>query len=71
MRYVRHLFDTATALAMVDHAAFQAIRVTALEPFHIVVLARRCQGVPDNKQFLGPKAEYRCRSPFPSDRSAG
>src|SRR5208337_3488709 len=60
-----HVFDTATALTMVDHAAFQVIRVANLGPFHIVILARRCQGVPDNARFLGPKAEYRRRSPFP------
>jgi SAM-dependent methyltransferase len=65
-----HVFDTRTAVALVDHAAFQVLRVDTVEPFHIVVLARRCEGQPDNAQFLWETARYRRQSPFASDRGA-
>ena len=64
-----HVFETQTALAMVDHAAFQVIRVDVHKPYDIVILACKCDGTPDNSRFLGEQAEYRRRSPFPSDRS--
>jgi hypothetical protein len=62
-----HVFDTWTAVALVDRADFQVIRVDTSKPYHIIVLARRCDGPHDNSAFLEPNAEYRCRSPFASD----
>ena len=64
-----HVFDTLTASKLIDRANFQLVRVNNFRPFHIVILARRCNGTPDNAQFLGPNAVYRRRSPFPSDRT--
>jgi SAM-dependent methyltransferase len=63
-----HVFDTATAVKLVDRANLQVIQVENLAPFHIVILARSCSETPDNSQFLGLNASYRLRSPFPSDR---
>jgi SAM-dependent methyltransferase len=64
-----HVFDTPTALQLIDRANFQLIQVNNFRPFHIVILARSCSDTPDNAQFLGPNAAYRRRSPFPSDRT--
>jgi SAM-dependent methyltransferase len=63
-----HVFDTWTAVALVDHAAFQVLRVDTAKPYHIIMLAQRCDRIRDNSAFLGPQADYRLRSPFPSDR---
>ena len=63
-----HVFDTATAVALVDNAAFQVLRVDTSKPYHITILARRCDQTCDNSAFLGPNAPYRRLSPFPSDR---
>jgi SAM-dependent methyltransferase len=64
-----HVFETRTALAMVDRAAYQVIKVDVQKPYDIIILARECTGTPDNAQFLGAQAEYLRRTPFPSDRS--
>jgi SAM-dependent methyltransferase len=63
-----HVFDTQTALALVDRGSFQIIRVDTVKPYHIMILARRSEGTPDNVAFLGTQAEFRRKSPFPSDR---
>jgi hypothetical protein len=63
-----HVFDTLAAVAMVDHAGFQVLRVDHLKPFHIIVVAKCCDRVPDNGSFLEPDAEYIRRSPFRSGR---
>jgi SAM-dependent methyltransferase len=63
-----HVFDTHTALAVVDRASFQILQVSTFRPYHIMILARRSEGVPDNAAFLGTQAEYRRDSPFRSDR---
>jgi len=62
-----HVFDTPTAVVMLDHAGFQVLRVDHLKPFHIILVARCCEQTPDNGAFLAPDAEYRRHSPFPSD----
>jgi SAM-dependent methyltransferase len=62
-----HVFDTATAVAMLDYAGFQLLRVDHLKPFHIILVARCCDQAPDNGAFLAPDAEYLRRSPFRSD----
>jgi ubiquinone/menaquinone biosynthesis C-methylase UbiE len=64
-----HVFDTHTAVALLNEAAFQVVRVDTFKPYHIVVLAKSCDRQPDNKQFLGPGAEYKQGSPFPSDKA--
>jgi SAM-dependent methyltransferase len=63
-----HVFDTPTAAALVDHAGFQLIRVAAIRPFHIIILAAKCSGQKENSPFFRADAEFRVESPFPSDR---
>lgn len=63
-----HVFDTPTAIAMLDHAGFQILRIDLLKPFHIILVARCCDCVPDNAAFMAADAEYKRRSPFASDR---
>jgi SAM-dependent methyltransferase len=65
-----HVFDTNTALEMTNRSAFQVLRVDALEPYHIIILAQRWREAPNNARFLGTNAEYRRQSPFASDRFA-
>jgi hypothetical protein len=64
-----HVFDTLSAVSLVDYAAFQVIRIDTFKPFHIVILARRVDGTPDNSHFLEATADYRRFSPFPSDHA--
>jgi SAM-dependent methyltransferase len=63
-----HVFDTATAISLVDHAAFQILRVENIEPYHIIILACRSAGVPDNRWCVRSKAEYQHFRTFASDR---
>jgi SAM-dependent methyltransferase len=63
-----HVFDIRTAVALVDRAAFKLVRVDIAKPYHIIILAQRCDRTCDNSAFLGPNADYHCQSPFPSDR---
>lgn len=63
-----HVFDTSTAVSLVDESGFHLIRVDTFRPCHIILLARRCAGAPDNTGFLAPNASYRFSSPFASDR---
>lgn len=63
-----HVFDTMAALAAVDHAGFQVVRVDNLKPYHIIILARRQDGPVDNHRFMQRGGEHWKRSPFPSDR---
>jgi SAM-dependent methyltransferase len=65
-----HVFDTRTAVTLVDHAGFQVLRVDAIKPFHIVILAIRRESKAENAAFLGANAEYHRTSPFASDRPA-
>ncbi len=65
----QHVFDTLTALQTVDHANFNIIRVDNLKPYHIIILARRCDGRANNLRFLEKEAEHWRRSPFASDRA--
>lgn len=62
-----HVFDTPTAVAMLDYAGFQVLRVNHLKPFHILLVAQCSDRVPDNSAFLAQDAEYLRRSPFRSD----
>lgn len=63
-----HVFDTPTAVAMLDYAGFQVLRVDHLKPFHIILVAECCDRIPGNRAFLTRDAEYVRRSPFQSDR---
>jgi len=63
-----HVFVTQTAVALVDRASFQILRVDPYRPYHIIILARRCEGVPENSTSLSRRAEFHRRSPFSSDR---
>jgi SAM-dependent methyltransferase len=63
-----HVFDTMTALATVNHAGLQILRIDNLKPFHIIILARRTGQAVDNRGFLATQSEHWSRSPFPSDQ---
>lgn len=60
-----HVFDTQTALDVVDHVGFKILRVDYLKPCHIIILASRTRGPFDNRRFL-EKGEHNARSPLPS-----
>src|SRR5450759_3432479 len=53
-----HVFDTMAALALVNHAGFQILRVDNLKPFHIIILASRTDQVVDNCGFLAQGGEH-------------
>jgi SAM-dependent methyltransferase len=61
-----HVFDTFSALQLIDYAGFEVIRADAFKPYHIIILSRVWQGTPDNWRFLSGGAGYRRRSPFSS-----
>jgi SAM-dependent methyltransferase len=63
-----HVFDTSTAVEMLDYAGFQLLRVDLLKPCHIILVCQKCDHTPENAAFLAQDAEYRRHSPFPSDR---
>jgi SAM-dependent methyltransferase len=66
-----HVFDTRLAVDAVFHAGFEMAEVEPLEPYHIVVLARKplagAAGSPLDENAL---REALLKSPFPSDRQA-
>lgn len=63
-----HVFDTMSALILVDYARFGIIEVEAFGPHHILILAKNQSGAADNQEFMKKNAEHWQRSPFPSDR---
>jgi hypothetical protein len=63
-----HVFDTLGALALINHAGFQIIRVDTLKPYHIIILAAAAENSLDNDEFMSRDAALWKRSPFPSDR---
>jgi SAM-dependent methyltransferase len=63
-----HVFDTPTAIKFVDCAGFQVVRATTFEPHHIVIVARRTKGKPNNGTFLAGNWAGLRQSCFPSDR---
>jgi hypothetical protein len=65
----QHVFDTLTAIQTVDYAGFNIVRIDNREPYHIIILARRCSGLSDNRRFLDRDAEHWRCSPFSSDRA--
>jgi SAM-dependent methyltransferase len=62
-----HVFDTMTALAVVNQAGFKILRVDSFEPCHIVILASRANPTLDNRRFMERGSKHWSRSPFPSD----
>jgi SAM-dependent methyltransferase len=62
-----HVFDTVAALATVNYAGLQVLRVDNLKPFHIIILASKTDRTVDNRIFMEPGIEHWHRSPFPSD----
>ncbi len=66
-----HVFDMRLALAAVMHAGFALMAAEGLEPYHIVVLARKPQeGAAANPLDEEALREALRTSPFPSDRQA-
>jgi hypothetical protein len=64
-----HVFDTRAAVAMVDHAGFNILRVDQLKPFHIIILASPGDGRRvENGRFMEPGGKRWSLSPFPSDQ---
>ncbi len=63
----QHVFDTHSAIELMNYAGFQILEVDAIKPAHIVILANKCQS-PENASFLAPDAAWRSRSGFMSDR---
>jgi len=63
-----HVFDTRTAVMLVDRAGFRVKHAVALEPLHIVLVAAKAAGHIDNSRFMHPGATFLRRSPFPSDQ---
>jgi SAM-dependent methyltransferase len=66
----QHVFDTAAAVALLDHVGVELLAVETMVPFHIVALARKpAPGLrPDNRPWLGADAAWRAASPFGEDR---
>jgi SAM-dependent methyltransferase len=62
-----HVFDTMAAVAIVDYAGFQVLRVDNLKPFHIIILASMTRRAADNRRFMGAGLDRWSLSPFPSD----
>jgi SAM-dependent methyltransferase len=66
-----HVFDTRLVVDVVCHAGFELVAAEGLEPYHIVVLARKplagAAASPFDEDTL---REVLRKSPFPSDRQA-
>lgn len=64
-----HVFDTRTAIEMVDRAGFQILEAEAALAHHIFIVARKPRPgrQADNSSFLSPHARYRTTSPFAVD----
>ncbi len=65
-----HVFDTATAVRVLDYLGLQVMAADAEPAHHVIVAARKVPlGAPaDNSRFLGPDAAFRSSSPFAGDR---
>jgi hypothetical protein len=66
-----HVFDTRLAVDAVFYAGFELVTVEPLEPYHIVVLARRPQAGAAARPLDEEALREALRtSPFQSDRQA-
>jgi SAM-dependent methyltransferase len=66
-----HVFDSRLALALVDRAGFNIVSVRLVKPYHIVVIAKRCEAQPENGAFMISCTNYLNGGPFRSDRQWG
>lgn len=68
-RMHHHVFDTTLVLKMIDFVGLKVLAATAVEPFHIIVIAQKVQleSRSKNSRFLEPDAEFHYQSPFASD----
>ncbi len=66
-----HVFDTDLAVRLADRAGFRILAVEPAYPNNIVVVGAKPESgtIADNAAFLNAAAEWRTRSPFPSDRT--
>ena len=66
-----HIFDTELVVLVLDHVGLQILNVECLEPYDIIAVAQKLSAgrTADNRAFLRGNANYRARSPFPSDRA--
>ena len=64
-----HVFDTRLAVQMLDHMGLQLQAVEAVQPYHIVLLARKPRDgeTLDNRAFLAADAVFLRESPFNTD----
>ena len=62
-----HVFDTLTALEIVNYAGFTVVRADCLLPFHIFIMASRDSEMA-RKELPFDTSQVLARSPFPSDQ---
>lgn len=62
----QHVFNTESAISLVDHAGFAIVEVDALRPGHIAILAQRTHR--GNRDWLASDAPWRKRSAFRGDK---
>jgi SAM-dependent methyltransferase len=48
----QHVFDTMSAMQMVNHMGFKLLRLDTLGPLHIIIFASRTDGPVDNRRFM-------------------
>jgi len=65
-----HVFDTGSALRLLDHVGVQILAVETMAPFHIIAVARKLPPghPPDNAPVLATGASWRATSVFAGDR---
>jgi len=64
-----HVFDTALAIRLADHAGLELLQAVPARPMHIVLVCRApVQQPADNSQFMPNFCRILASSPFPSDR---
>jgi len=67
----QHVFNTESAVEMINYINLQILSVEAILPFHIVILAKKVSDERsiNNQIYLNKDASWRKESPFPSDRN--
>jgi SAM-dependent methyltransferase len=65
-----HVFDSEAVVRLIDHLGLELHAVEPIRPYHIFAVAEKLSKgqLAHNELFRGSGAEYRRRSPFPSDR---
>jgi SAM-dependent methyltransferase len=65
-----HVFDSEAVVRLIDYMGLELRALEPMRPYHIFAVAEKLSGgqPPHNQAFWGKRAEYRRRSPFPSDR---